>query len=431
MPPKKTSGRKTTTRPTKKPPAVPAGPRLGSRHFWLGGLAVVVGLVLLAYLAYGAFVMLTGPTDGFTRLLTNIFFYPAAGVSVPGYLPWMLLSALMSLLLILSFLYLAFVGLTTRRKHLGKVVAAGFFLVTSIVALSTSVPMPTDAKVGYHEYLDRTETLRKIAAQRQQGQQGQQMPAPKDEEVRSQALDQLVKNRIIVQEATKLDVSVSKKEVDELYKQQADRLQGEDKLKRQLKDQLGWSPGEFKREVIRFQLLQRKLNEKLTSDPEINKDQRTKAEDLLKQAKEGKDFAEVAKQSDDPAAAGAADSGFVKRGESEPAIENAVFALQPGQVSEIITTERGFVIARLEEKRGADEVRFRQILVTTKSLQEYLQTTLKDSKVTVYADDLVWDSTLFAIQPKNPQQQPQPSETASPAPAASPPAGSPVSPPAG
>lgn len=53
--------------------------------------------------------------------------------------------------------------------------------------------------------------------------------------------------------------------------------------------------------------------------------------------------------------------GWVHRGRLEPAIEQSAFALNPGQVSGVIKTSTGYHIIRLEAKRPAHTVPFKQV----------------------------------------------------------------------
>ncbi|HSP96220.1 MAG TPA: SurA N-terminal domain-containing protein [Candidatus Dormibacteraeota bacterium] len=81
---------------------------------------------------------------------------------------------------------------------------------------------------------------------------------------------------------------------------------------------------------------------------------RKQAEEVLAKAKGGADFAELAKQySQDSTAAGGGDLGSFARGVMTPPFEAAAFALEPGQVSDIVETQFGFHIIKLEEKTPA------------------------------------------------------------------------------
>ena len=85
-----------------------------------------------------------------------------------------------------------------------------------------------------------------------------------------------------------------------------------------------------------------------------------KAQGLLKQIRDGADFATVAKEnSDDPgSAADGGDLGWVERGLMVPAFEEAAFALEPGAISEPVRTDFGFHIIQVTAQRGGSGAGF-------------------------------------------------------------------------
>jgi peptidyl-prolyl cis-trans isomerase D len=90
---------------------------------------------------------------------------------------------------------------------------------------------------------------------------------------------------------------------------------------------------------------------------------RTQAETLLQQAKSGADFAELAKKfSEDP---GTRDKGgdldYFGRGRMVPEFETAAFALEPGQVSDLVRTQYGFHIIKLADKKAAVTRSFEEV----------------------------------------------------------------------
>ena len=91
---------------------------------------------------------------------------------------------------------------------------------------------------------------------------------------------------------------------------------------------------------------------------------REQMEPILERARAGEDFAAMAGEfSDDYATRqNGGDTGLFQRGEMAPAFEQAAFALQPGEISEIVETPFGLHIIKLEERKEArllplDEVR--------------------------------------------------------------------------
>ncbi|MBN1466045.1 peptidylprolyl isomerase [candidate division KSB1 bacterium] len=95
-----------------------------------------------------------------------------------------------------------------------------------------------------------------------------------------------------------------------------------------------------------------------------------KAIQIRKQLLDGADFAELAKGSDDPgSAARGGDLGFMSRDDFVREYAEAAFALQPGEMSDIVESQFGFHIIKMEEKRG-EKIHTRHILISVKPTRE-------------------------------------------------------------
>ena len=129
---------------------------------------------------------------------------------------------------------------------------------------------------------------------------------------------------------------------------------------------------------------------------------RAKAQDLLKQIKEGADFAELAKaNSDCPSSKQGGDLGFGeksdpnsgRRGTWVAPFEKAAFELKPGQVSDIVETQFGYHIIKIADHKDPNVIPFEQakddivkLLTQTKQAElaeEYIAS-LKDKANIVY-----------------------------------------------
>ena len=98
------------------------------------------------------------------------------------------------------------------------------------------------------------------------------------------------------------------------------------------------------------------------ADEAAKKAAHAKAENVLSQARSGADFAAIAKkESNDASAQRGGDLGFFPKGQMVPAFEAAAFALQPGQVSDVVETPFGFHVIKVTERRPATTVPFAEV----------------------------------------------------------------------
>ena len=98
-------------------------------------------------------------------------------------------------------------------------------------------------------------------------------------------------------------------------------------------------------------------------DPKVDAAAKAKAEGILKQLKAGGNFADLAKkESDDKGSAiNGGSLGFFQRGQMVPEFEKAAFSLQPGQMSDLVKSQYGYHIIRVDDKHSAGIPPFEQV----------------------------------------------------------------------
>lgn len=138
----------------------------------------------------------------------------------------------------------------------------------------------------------------------------------------------------------------------------------------------------------------------LTSDKKEAK--RKLAGDLLKRARAGEDFAQLAKEySEDPGSKDKGGEYKFPRGQMVPEFESAAFSLGTNQISDIVTTQFGYHIIKLSEKLPARKVELAKVTDELKEglKQQEIQKQLPDfiAKLKKEANVEILDEKLKAV----------------------------------
>jgi peptidyl-prolyl cis-trans isomerase D len=114
---------------------------------------------------------------------------------------------------------------------------------------------------------------------------------------------------------------------------------------------------------------------------------RKKAEDLLKQAKRGGNFEDLAKKnSEDPGTKGkGGDLGWIVQGQTVAEFEKAAFSLPKGSISDLVKTQYGFHIIKVLDKETAHTKSFDEV---KDSIRAPLMLSKADKLATDTADQL-------------------------------------------
>lgn len=115
-------------------------------------------------------------------------------------------------------------------------------------------------------------------------------------------------------------------------------------------------------------------------DESRKKEARRKAEQIMEDLKTGKDFAVLAReQSDGPTRTNGGDLGYIKAGQLEKQFQSTVLPFKPGETTDIISTEYGFHIFKLTDKKP-------ETVLAYESVKEKIQQFLREEKARQEAD---------------------------------------------
>ncbi|HEO64044.1 MAG TPA: hypothetical protein ENN78_02105 [Candidatus Omnitrophica bacterium] len=126
------------------------------------------------------------------------------------------------------------------------------------------------------------------------------------------------------------------------------------------------------------------------------------AKDILKRVKAGEDFAKLARgYSKDLTKDRGGDLGYFAKGQFIPEFESAVFALAPGELSDVIKTRYGYHVVKVIDKRPArykeleeahDEIGYGLAFKKQKENFDKLTKSLKEkARITIYEEFLETD----------------------------------------
>jgi peptidyl-prolyl cis-trans isomerase C len=246
----------------------------------------------------------------------------------------------------------------------------------------------------------------------------QPVPAERRDEILRQALEQLVTYTVLSQETRARQVTVSEADIDENLKQMRSKFPNEEEFKKALAAR-GLTLEKFRSDARINMSIGRMMETEMASQPlpsdaqvrefydknpdkfetarashilfkvDEKADEATKkkilaqAEAVLKQVKGGADFAALAKKhSADGSAEQGGDLGVFPKGQMVPPFDAAAFSMLPGQVSDIVTTQFGYHIIKVTDRKP---VPFDQV---SAKIKEFLTEQQKRERAQAFIDSL-------------------------------------------
>lgn len=237
-------------------------------------------------------------------------------------------------------------------------------------------------KVTIYEYQRNFDGMKKY----KEGQGENFSSEDKLKELREETLEDLISNKVLVQQAEANGIEVNSSEIEEEYKKivEANTSGDENKFKDKIDGLYGFSPEEYKFYFTRISLYERKLADKVTKEDSYKKNAKNKIEEAYGKVTSGTDFGKVANEysEDDATKNNNGDMGFIKRTQTVKEFEDVIFSLERGSVSKVFETAQGFHIVKVTDKKG-DEVRVSQILTIIEPFNTWLEKRVEESNVKV------------------------------------------------
>ena len=254
-------------------------------------------------------------------------------------------------------------------------------------------------------------------------QAGQQIPADKQKEFDKMALNQLVSAELLYQEGRKLTISDLDKQVDDKIAQGKKRFPTQQDFEKTLKS-LNMTESDVReytrRDIVIANYVQNNFASKVTITEEESrkfydqnldkfkqpeqvrarhiligvdakatdadkKKAREKIETVKRSLAGGSDFAKLAKESSTcPSSQQGGDLGYFGKGQMVPAFEQVAFSLKPGTVSDIVETQFGYHIIKVEDKREASTQSFTDV---KPRIDEYLKGQKINAAITAHLEE--------------------------------------------
>jgi len=238
--------------------------------------------------------------------------------------------------------------------------------------------------------------------------QGQLVDESQSDQLNRQALDTLIDIELLYQESQRRGFEISEERIEEQLNSL--RTQFGDEGYAAALEQIGISDGELRTELGRQLAIQEMIDKDITPattvseqestdfyennpafffspeqvrashililvSPDAGEEEKSEARsritEIRKRIVAGEDFAELAGQfSEDNSSMNGGDLGFFQREQMVKPFADAAFSLQIGELSEVVTTQYGFHLIRVTDRKAESVVPFEQVQL---KIFEYLQ----------------------------------------------------------
>ena len=222
------------------------------------------------------------------------------------------------------------------------------------------------------------------------GSQGQQLGKEQIDKVRTNVLNNMIDRELLYQDALKNGIQVDNKAVDAQLETMKKNFSGDEEYRKAL-EMMNTSEADLKANISQGMAIQQLIETKVTPQVQITDAQnkefydthpelfkkpeqvkashilikaepsaseadkaaaRKKIEEVQAKLKKGEKFDALAKEhSQCPSSSKGGDLGYFSRGQMVKPFEDAAYAMEPGQVSDIVTTQFGYHLIQVVDKK--------------------------------------------------------------------------------
>lgn len=257
------------------------------------------------------------------------------------------------------------------------------------------------------------------------------------QELRSQALRNLINRELLYQESQKQDIHVDEAEVDQQMKVLAERFSSEQEFADALRSMnlsRDLVRSQLEKDIAIRQLIDEEISSKITVsdeetrayydghpdlfkepekvrarhilirvDPQAEDSEKAEAQAKLKEVQQrleaGEDFSTLAKEySQGPSSARGGDLGYFRRGQMLEPFEEAAFALKPGEVSKVVETRFGYHLIKMLDKKPETTLSYEEV---KDRLKERLQQQKRQQQIVGYLEKLEQEAEVERFIPRS------------------------------
>ena len=259
---------------------------------------------------------------------------------------------------------------------------------------------------------------------------GQQIPDVQMAQMKSEVLESLIDRELLFQESKKKGIQVKSDAVSDQLQKIQQRYPNKEEFQKLLSN-MGLTESDVQAQIERGMAIQKLIDKEVTekikvSDEETKAfydknpqlfqqpeqikashilikvqadapadqkaDARKKLEAVQQKVKKGEDFATLAKTySEGPSGPKGGDLGYFRRGQMVKPFEEAAFSLKPDETSEIVETQFGYHLIKVNDKKPAKKMTYAEV---KDRLNEHLKKQKTDSEANAYIETLRKDAKI-------------------------------------